>query len=215
MAPFDLEACQSAWNQPVVALLSAGTAALILLMSCWDRWTRVLSNRRQFPVRFRRLFRQSVLAGAGVGFTAGAGRVLLDRAGTGGVSYLGWICFCSGFALAFSVLRRWPEPLVFDCEGVLRRGDESSRIRWENLSHVREYRLRAIRGIVIHDCLGKQLHVPAAEYECGKVVEAVLERRAIPLQRSGAKLDLPLCRISVRITPPISPREGPSGPRRS
>lgn len=190
-------------SQLAVTLISAGASgALVLLASCWDRKRPPSDVNHCFPVRFLRLLRRSVLVTAGVGLAAYAAQILLARESLGWGGWPEWIEFLSGSALVLSLLHRWPESLIFDREGVVLHGDRSSRLRWEDLSHIRKYSLRGKRGIVIHTVCGKQLHVPDEEYECEKVQTALTAAHRAPVQSPGIALNLPMPFIRIRPTPP-------------
>lgn len=132
----------------------------------------------QFPVKFSYLLLFWLGFAAGIGTVAVAGWRLLVF---GAANWLGWFCFAIGFALVLLVLARWPEPLIFDRDGLLERGSPTTRILWRNLSHVREYDIGRDHGIVIHDVYGKQLLVATMKYPSTQVLDALLELRPVPL----------------------------------
>ena len=96
---------------------------------------------------------------ASVGFSA---KYLLV---SGTYNWLAWIGFGFGFLLVPLALADWPEPLILDGQGLLEGRSASSRIRWQELKHVRAYRIRCDRGVVIHGDGGKQLVVADIAYD--------------------------------------------------
>jgi hypothetical protein len=104
-----------------------------------------------------------------------------------------WLGFAFGFFLVPLVLADWPEPLILDGQGLLEGGCASSRIRWQELKHVREYRIRCDRGLVIHGIGGKQLVVADIAYDSEAVLDCLLQWRPIPyysLQDEKAPLSI-------------------------
>ena len=96
-------------------------------------------------------------------------------------SQLDWLaCFGIGFFLVPVVLADWPEPLILDGQGLLERGCASTRIRWQELKHVREYRIRCDRGVVIHGAGGKELVVADIAYDSEAVLDCLLQWRPVP-----------------------------------
>jgi hypothetical protein len=91
-----------------------------------------------------------------------------------------WAGFAFGFLLVPVVLADWPEALILDPQGLIEAGCAASRIRWQELKHVREYRMRWDRGLVIHGADGKQLVVAAIAYDADAVLDCLLEWRPVP-----------------------------------
>ena len=78
------------------------------------------------------------------------------------------------------MLADWPEPLILDGQGLIESGYASTRIRWQELKHVREYRIRCDRGVVIHGAEGKELVVADIAYDSEAVRDCLLQWRPVP-----------------------------------
>lgn len=178
------------------SLAAAGALALLAVVRSLHRKPKQTPEGRQFPVRIPCLLFYSLGLVAGLGGVAYAGRRLL----TAGVSqWSGWICFGLGFTLVLLVLSEWPEPLILDGHGLLERGSASSRIRWEDLSHVRRYQIRHDRGIVIHSVYGKQLIVPEMRYDSARVIDALLQSKPVPVRDvEGETGPLPIVAVPLQ-----------------
>jgi hypothetical protein len=111
---------------------------------------------------------------AAVGF--GSSRLLAN----GTSDWTGWVCFAFGVFVVPLVLADWPEPLILDGEGLLERGYTAGRIRWQELVHVRQYRVRCDRGVVIHAADGKMLVVAEMAYDSEAVLDRLLQWRSVP-----------------------------------
>jgi hypothetical protein len=116
------------------------------------------------------------LAGGISAVAFGAGQLLAS----GTPSWIGWASFGIGFFLVPVVLADWPQPLILDRQGLLEGGCASSRIRWQELKHVREYRIRYDRGVVIQGVGGKQLVVADIAYDSEAVLDCLLQWRPVP-----------------------------------
>jgi hypothetical protein len=162
-----------------IGMVAAGALGLIVVLapSLGEKPKRTRDGW-QFPVKFSYLLLFWSGFAAGIGSVTFAGERLLAF---GAANRFGWLCFSIGFALVLLVLAKWPEPLTFDCEGLLEQGSPASRILWRNLSHVREYDIGRDHGIVIHDVYGKQLVVAAMKYRSAQVLDVLLELHPIPL----------------------------------
>jgi hypothetical protein len=100
----------------------------------------------RFPVKPTCLLLYYLALAGGIGAVAfGAAQLLAS----GTSNWIAWASFGFGFFLVPVVLADWPEPLILDGQGLLEGGCASSRIRWQELKHVREYRIRCDRGVVI------------------------------------------------------------------
>jgi hypothetical protein len=113
----------------------------------------------------------------------GMGAVGLSAAqmlASGIAHWFAWLGFGFGFFLVPLVLADWPEPLILDGLGLLEGGCTSSRIRWQELKHVRAYRIRCDRGVVIHGDGGKQLVVADIAYDSEAVLDCLLRWRQVP-----------------------------------
>jgi hypothetical protein len=91
-----------------------------------------------------------------------------------------WAGFACGFCIVPVVLADWPEPLILDRHGLLEAGRSASRIQWQDLRLVREYRMRWDRGLVIHGGDGKQLVVAAIAYDTNAVRDCLLQWCPVP-----------------------------------
>jgi hypothetical protein len=94
--------------------------------------------------------------------------------------WIAWVGFGFGFFLVPLVLADWPEPLILDGQGLLEGHCASSRIRWQELKHVRAYRIRCDRGVVIHGDGGKQLVVAHIAYDSKAVLDCLMQWRPVP-----------------------------------
>ncbi len=129
---------------------------------------------------------------AAVGFSA---KYLLA---SGTYNWIAWVGFGFGFFLVPLVLADWPEPLILDGQGLLEGRCASSRIRWQELKHVRAYRIRCDRGVVIHGDGGKQLVVADIAYDSEAVLDCLLRWQSVPYYSLQGRDDshLPLQRPS-------------------
>ena len=91
-----------------------------------------------------------------------------------------WAGFAFGFLLVPVVLVDWPEPLILDRQGLFEAGCASSRILWQELKLVREYRIRYDRGVVIHGAEGKELVVANIAYDSAALLDCLLQWRPVP-----------------------------------
>lgn len=99
---------------------------------------------------------------------------------SGTTNWIAWVGFGFGFFLVPLVLADWPEPLILDGQGLLEGRCASSRILWQELKHVRAYRIRCDRGVVIHGDGGKQLVVADIAYDSEAVLDCLLQWRPVP-----------------------------------
>jgi hypothetical protein len=93
---------------------------------------------------------------------------------------LAWAGFAFGFLLVPLVLADWPEPLILDRQGLLEGRCTASRILWQDLNHIREYRIRCDHGFVIQGAGGKQLVVADIAYDAEAVLRHLLQWRPVP-----------------------------------
>jgi len=93
---------------------------------------------------------------------------------------LAWAGFAFGFLLVPLVLADWPEALVLDPRGLVEGDCASSRILWQELNHVREYRIRCDHGFVIEGTGGKSLVVADIAYDAAAVLHHLLQWRPVP-----------------------------------
>jgi hypothetical protein len=172
-----MESSSAQWVE--VGMVAAGALGLLILLAPgFGRKPKQTEDGWQFPVKFSCLLLYWLCFGTGVGAVAFAGSRLLAL---GAANRIGWASFAFGFTLVLFVLSEWPEPLIFDREGLLERGSPSSRIRWQELSHVREYQIRHDRGIVIHSLYGKQLVLAEMTYGASQILDVLLQQHPVPM----------------------------------
>jgi hypothetical protein len=172
-----------------IGMVVAGALGLIVLLApAFGRKPRQTAEGWQFPVKLGCLLLYWLGFAGGLGAVAFGARQLFASVSSRG----GWASFAFGFALVLLVLADWPEPLIFDRDGLLERGSPESRIRWEELRHVYEYHIRTDRFVVIHSIGGKRLVVAGMAYDSASVVEHLLEHRLVPFHSVD------------NLTPPIS-----------
>jgi hypothetical protein len=116
------------------------------------------------------------LAGGVAGVAFGAEHLL----GSGTTNWVAWASFVFGFFLVPLILADWPEPLILDRQGLLGGTSASSRICWQDLRHVREYRSRYDRGVVIHGAGNKQMVIADITYDSEAVLDCLLQWRPVP-----------------------------------
>src|ERR1700689_710146 len=144
----------------------------------------------RFPVKPTCLLLYYLVLGGGMGAVAFSAAQLLA---SGTSNWAAWLGFGFGFILVPLALRAWPEPLILDGKGLLEGLCVSSRIRWQELKHVRAYRIRCDRGVVIHGDGGKQLVVADIAYDSEAVLDCLMQWRPVPyysLQDEKASLSL-------------------------
>jgi hypothetical protein len=163
----------------------AGIAgSLILIAPTFGMKPKQTADGWCFPVKAtcHLLYYLSLICGIGaVGFCAHG---LL--AGT--TNCLLWAGFLCGFLLVPVVLADWPEPIILDGEGLFESGRSSSRIGWQEVRFLREYRMRWDRGLVIHGADGKQLIVAAIAYDTDAVRDCLLQLRPVPCHSQQEEL---------------------------
>ena len=169
-----------------ISMVAAGSLSLLLLLAPnFGQKPKKTAEGWQFPVKWTYLMLYCIGFSVGIGAVAFAGRRLLLM---GAGNWVGWTSFAFGVALVLSVLSSWPESLIFDREGIVERRTPSSRIRWEDLSHVREYQIRHDRGVVIHSMYGKQLVLPEMAYGSEQILHSLLELHPIPVHSTEDEL---------------------------
>jgi hypothetical protein len=131
----------------------------------------------RFPVKPTCLLLYYLALGGGMGAVAFSAAQLLA---SGTSNWAAWVGFGFGFILVPLVLGDWPEPLILDGQGLLEGRCASSRIRWQELKHVRAYRIRCDRGVVIHGDGGKQLVVANIAYDSEAVLDCLMQWRPVP-----------------------------------
>lgn len=168
------------WPEKIIAIgmIVAGAIGLLVLIApTFGVKPKPTADGWRFAVKPTcLLLYYLVLAGGISGVAFGAGQLLAS----GTPSWMAWASFGIGFFLVPVVLADWPEPLFLDREGLLEGGCASSRIRWQELKHVREYRIRCDRGVVIQGVGGKQLVVADIAYDSDAVLDCLLLWRPVP-----------------------------------
>jgi hypothetical protein len=161
-----------------IGMLVAGAIGLLILIAPnFGLRPKPTADGWRFPVKPTCLLLYYLVLTGGVGAVAFGGAQLMA---SGAYNWIAWTCFCTGFLLVPLVLADWPEPLILDGHGLLERGCASSRIRWQELKHVREYRIRCDRGVVIHGAEGKELVVANIAYDSEAVLDCLLQWRPVP-----------------------------------
>ncbi len=150
---------------------------LILIAPNFGLKPKATADGWRFPVKPTCLLLYYLTLLCGIGAVAFCAHELLS---IGTANYLLWAGFAFGFLLVPVVLADWPEALILDRQGLLEAGCAASRIHWQELKHVREYRMRWDRGVVIHGTDGKELVVAAIAYDADAVLNCLLQWRPVP-----------------------------------
>lgn len=161
----------------VVGAVGAVIGLLILIAPNFGLKPKPTVDGWRFPVKptCLLLYYLALIGGMGaVGLSAA------QMIAWGTTHWFAWLGFGFGFFLVPLVLADWPEPLILDRQGLLEGGCTSSRIRWQELKHVRAYRIRCDRGVVIHGDGGKQLVVADIAYDSEAVLDCLLQWRQVP-----------------------------------
>ena len=161
-----------------IGMLIAGLVGLLILIApnFGLKPKRTVDGWR-FPVKPTCLLLYYLVLGGGMGAVAFSAAQLLAF---GTSNWAAWVGFGFGFILVPLVLGDWPEPLILDGQGLLEGRCASSRIRWQELKHVRAYRIRCDRGVVIHGDGGKQLVVADIAYDSEAVLDCLMQWRPVP-----------------------------------
>jgi hypothetical protein len=159
-------------------VLVAGVIGLLILIAPnFGLKPKATVDGWQFPVKPTCLLLYYLALSGGIGAVAfGAAQLLASAT----FSWIAWAAFGFGFFLVPLVLADWPEPLILDQQGLLESGYASSRIHWQELKHVRAYRIRCDRGVVIQGSEGKQLVVADIAYDSEAVLNCLLQWRTVP-----------------------------------
>jgi hypothetical protein len=164
-------------------LIEAGVAVaaiastLILVAPNFGRKPKATEDGWRIPVKptCHLLYYLSLIIG--IGAVAFCAHGLLAY---GTANCLLWAGFAFGFLVVPVVLIDWPEPIILDRHGLLEGRCAATRIRWQELEHVREYRVRWDRGLVIHGSDGKQLVVASIAYDAAAVLRCLQQGRPVP-----------------------------------
>jgi hypothetical protein len=158
-------------------IVAAVIGLLILIAPNFGLKPKQTVDGWRFPVKPTCLLLYYLALGGGmvaVGFSAS--QLLVS----GSSNWVAWLGFGFGFFLVPVVLADWPEPLILDGQGLLEGRCASSRIRWQELMHVRKYRMRCDRGVVIQGADGKELVVADIAYDSKAVLDCLLQWRPVP-----------------------------------
>ncbi len=158
-------------------IVAAVIGLLILIAPNFGLKPKQTVDGWRFPVKPTCLLLYYLALGGGmvaVGFSAS------QLLASGSSNWVAWLGFGFGFFLVPVVLADWPEPLILDGQGLLEGRCASSRIRWQELMHVRKYRMRCDRGVVIHGADGKELVVADIAYDSEAVLNCLLQWRPVP-----------------------------------
>ena len=161
-----------------IGMLVAGVVGLLILIApTFGLKPKATVDGWLFPVKPTCLLLYYLALSGGVGAVAFGSAQLLA---TGTSNWIAWLGFAFGFFLVPLVLADWPEAIILDGQGMLEGGSASSRIRWQELKHVLEYRIRCDRGVVIHGIGGKQLVIADIAYDSEAVLDCLLQWRTVP-----------------------------------
>jgi hypothetical protein len=161
-----------------IGVAVAGVVGLLILIApTFGVKPKPTADGWRFPVKPTCLLLYYLALCGGMGAVAFSSSQLLAY----GVSNrLAWAGFAFGFLLVPLVLADWPEALVLDGRGLVEGDCASSRILWQELNHVREYRIRCDHGFVIQGTGGKSLVVADIAYDAAAVLHHLLQWRPIP-----------------------------------
>ena len=158
-------------------IVGAVVGLLILIAPNFGLKPKPTVDGWRFPVKPTCLLLYYLALGGGMGAVAFSAALMLTY---GTTNWIAWVGFGFGFFLVPLALADWPEPLILDGQGLLEGRCASSRIRWQELKHVRAYRIRCDRGVVIHGDGGKQLVVAHIAYDSKAVLDCLLQWRPVP-----------------------------------
>lgn len=159
-----------------IGMVTAGiVGALILIAPTFGMKPKQLVDGWRFPVKPTCLLLYYLALGAGIAAVGFSASLLLAY---GIAIWFAWLVFAFGFALVPFVLADWPEPLIVDGQGLLEGRSTSRRIRWQELTHVRVYRIRCDRGVVIQGAGGKELVIANIAYDSKAVLDCLLQLAA-------------------------------------
>lgn len=161
----------------IVMLVAGVVGLLILIAPNFGLKPKPTRDGWRFPVKPTCLLLYYLALSGGMGAVAfGAAQLLSPSAW----HWIGWAGFSFGFLLVPLVLADWPEEIILDGQGLLEGGCASSRISWQELKHVREYRIRCDRGVVVQGKGGKQLVIADIAYDSEAVLDCLMQWRPVP-----------------------------------
>jgi hypothetical protein len=161
-----------------IGMIIAGVIGLLILIAPnFGMKPKQTVDGWRFPVKPTCLLLYYLVLGGGM-VAVGLSAALLLAHGTS--IWPAWVVFAFGFFLVPLVLADWPEALILDGQGLLEGRCASSRIRWQELMHVRAYRIRCDRGVVIQGAGGKELVVADIAYDSEAVLDCLLQWQPVP-----------------------------------
>jgi hypothetical protein len=161
-----------------IGMIVAGViGVLILIAPTFGLKPKQTVDGWRFPVKPTCLLLYYLALFAGMGSVGVSASLLLTY---GPSIWFGWVVFAFGFLLVPLVLADWPEPLIVNGQGLLEGRSASRRIRWQELTHVRAYRIRCDRGVVIQGSGGKELFIANIAYDSEAVLDCLLQWQAVP-----------------------------------
>jgi len=168
-------------------MVAAGAIVLLILIAPnFGRKPTPTADGWRFPVKPTCLLLYALALCGGIAAVAYSASQLLTK---GPSDWTGWVGFGFGFLLVPLVLADWPEPLILDAEGLVESGYAASRIRWQELKHVRAYRIRCDRGVVIEGSSGKHLVVADIAYDTDALLHCLLQWRPVPYYSLRDEMD--------------------------
>ncbi len=161
-----------------IGMLVAGAVGLLVLIApTFGVKPKATADGWRFPVKPTCLMLYYLGLAGGMAAVAFGGDRLLTLGRSNGI---GWCCFAFGFLLVPLILLDWPEPLILDRRGLTEGSSASARICWQDLRHVREYRIRYDRGVVIHGSGNRQLVIADIAYDSESVLDCLLQCHPVP-----------------------------------
>ena len=157
-------------------VIGGAIGLLILIAPNFGLKPKATADGWRFPVKPTCQLLYSLALCGGIASVAFSASQLLAK---GAANWLGWLGFAFGFLLVPLVLADWPEPLILDRQGLLEGGSASSRICWQELKHVRKYRIRCDRGLVIQGSTGKQLVVADIAYDSKALLDCLQQWQTV------------------------------------
>jgi hypothetical protein len=174
----------------IVMIVAGAIGVLILIAPTFGLKPKQTVDGWRFPVKPTCLLLYYLALAAGMGAVGVSALLLLTY---GPSVWFAWVVFAFGFLLVPLVLADWPEPLIVNGLGLLEGRSASRRIRWHELTHVRAYRIRCDRGLVIEGSGGKVLFIAHIAYDSQAVLDCLLQWQPVPyysLQHEVAPLSI-------------------------
>lgn len=158
-------------------VVAGAVGLLVLIAPTFGVKPKATADGWRFPVKPTCLMLYYLGLAGGIASVAFGGDRLLTLGRANGA---GWCCFAFGFLLVPLILLDWPEPLILDRRGLTEGSSASTRICWQDLRHVREYRIRYDRGVVIHGSGNRQLVIADIAYDSESVLDCLLQCHPVP-----------------------------------